>query len=93
MSNQQWINLGVDEQIVSSLIKRGINTPFPIQDLTIPDALQGNDVCGKAKTGSGKTLAFGIPMVQNLDQSSGETDPRGLIMAVSYTHLTLPTKA
>ncbi len=80
MSNQQWINLGVDEQIVSSLIKRGINTPFPIQDLTIPDALQGNDVCGKAKTGSGKTLAFGIPMVQNLDQPSGETDPRGLIM-------------
>ena len=80
MSNQKWINLGVDEQIVSSLIKRGINTPFPIQDLTIPDALQGNDVCGKAKTGSGKTLAFGIPMVQNLDQPSGETDPRGLIM-------------
>ena len=80
MSNQQWLNLGVDEQIVSSLIKRGINTPFPIQGLTIPDALRGNDVCGKAKTGSGKTLAFGIPMVQNLDQPSGETDPRGLIM-------------
>ena len=80
MSNQQWINLGVDEQIVSSLIKRGINTPFPIQGLTIPDALRGNDVCGKAKTGSGKTLAFGIPMVQNLDQPSGDNNPRGLIM-------------
>ena len=80
MSNQQWLNLGVDEQIVSSLIKRGIKTPFPIQSLTIPDALRGNDVCGKAKTGSGKTLAFGIPMVQNLDQSSGNKNPRGLIM-------------
>ena len=80
MSNQQWLNLGVDEQIVSSLIKRGIKTPFPIQGLTIPDALRGNDVCGKAKTGSGKTLAFGIPMVQNLDQSSGNKNPRGLIM-------------
>ncbi len=80
MSNQQWLNLGVDEQIVSSLIKRGINTPFPIQSLTIPDALRGNDVCGKAKTGSGKTLAFGIPMVQNLDQPSGDNNPRGLIM-------------
>ena len=80
MSNQQWLNLGVDEQIVSSLIKRGIKTPFPIQSLTIPDALRGNDVCGKAKTGSGKTLAFGIPMVQNLDQSSGNNNPRGLIM-------------
>jgi len=80
MSNQQWLNLGVDEQIVSSLIKRGVKTPFPIQDLTIPDALRGNDVCGKAKTGSGKTLAFGIPMVQNLDQPSGDNNPRGLIM-------------
>ncbi len=80
MNNQQWLNLGVDEQIVSSLIKRGINTPFPIQSLTIPDALRGNDVCGKAKTGSGKTLAFGIPMVQNLDQPSGDNNPRGLIM-------------
>ena len=80
MSNQQWLNLGVDEQIVSSLIKRGINKPFPIQGLTIPDALRGNDVCGKAKTGSGKTLAFGIPMVQNLDQPSGDNNPRGLIM-------------
>ena len=80
MSNQQWLNLGVDEQIVSSLINRGINTPFPIQGLTIPDALRGNDVCGKAKTGSGKTLAFGIPMVQNLDQPSGDNNPRGLIM-------------
>ena len=80
MSNRQWQNLGVDEQIISSLIKRGIKTPFPIQDLTIPDALRGNDVCGKAKTGSGKTLAFGIPMVQNLDQPSGDNNPRGLIM-------------
>jgi len=80
MSKQQWIDLGVDEQIVSSLMKRGINAPFPIQALTIPDALRGNDVCGKAKTGSGKTLAFGIPMVQNLDQASRVTDPRGLIM-------------
>ena len=80
MSKQQWIDLGVDEQIVSSLMKRGINAPFPIQALTIADALRGNDVCGKAKTGSGKTLAFGIPMVQNLDQASRVTDPRGLIM-------------
>ena len=80
MSKQQWIDLGVDERIVSSLMKRGINAPFPIQALTIADALRGNDVCGKAKTGSGKTLAFGIPMVQNLDQASRVTDPRGLIM-------------
>ena len=43
---------------------RGIHRPFPIQALTIPDAVAGRDVCGKAKTGSGKTLAFGLPLLQ-----------------------------
>jgi superfamily II DNA/RNA helicase len=41
----------------------GIRSPFPVQELTIPDALEGRDVCGKAKTGSGKTLAFGLPLL------------------------------
>src|SRR5690606_32330584 len=35
-----------------------------VQAITIPDALAGLDLCGKAKTGSGKTLAFGIPVLQ-----------------------------
>ena len=66
-SNQTWSDLGIDVDICEVLIKRGITSPFPIQTLTIPDALSGKDVCGKAKTGSGKTLAFGIPMIQNLN--------------------------
>ena len=45
---------------VRGLEKQGIISPFPIQTLTIQDALQGEDVCGKAKTGSGKTVAFGL---------------------------------
>ena len=66
-SNQTWSDLGIDADICEVLTKRGITSPFPIQALTIPDALSGKDVCGKAKTGSGKTLAFGIPMIQNLN--------------------------
>ena len=66
--------------IIQSLSERGINEPFPIQELTIPDALKLSDVCGKAKTGSGKTLAFGIPTIQNLAQSDIRTVPRGLIL-------------
>ena len=42
----------------------GDPTAFPIQALTIADAMAGRDVCGKAKTGSGKTLAFGLPLLQ-----------------------------
>ena len=43
-----------------------ITAPFPIQAMTVPDALAGRDLCGKAPTGSGKTLAFGIGAVARL---------------------------
>jgi superfamily II DNA/RNA helicase len=55
-------SLGVDPDLCKALEERGITEPFPIQTMTIPDALAGRDVCGKAKTGSGKTLAFGLPV-------------------------------
>ena len=80
MTINKWADLGVDPNIIQSLSERGINEPFPIQELTIPDALKSSDVCGKAKTGSGKTLAFGIPTIQNLAQSDTRTVPRGLIL-------------
>ena len=80
MTINKWADLGVDHNIIQSLSERGINEPFPIQELTIPDALKLSDVCGKAKTGSGKTLAFGIPTIQNLAQSDIRTIPRGLIL-------------
>lgn len=55
--------LGVAPSLVGALAAAGITEPFPIQSLTIPDALAGRDLCGKAKTGSGKTLAFGLPLL------------------------------
>ena len=48
------------------LAGRDIDTPFQIQALVIPEALQGGDVLAKSPTGSGKTLAFAIPIVQQL---------------------------
>jgi superfamily II DNA/RNA helicase len=61
--------LGVSDDLIDALSARGIDEPFPIQQLTIPDGLAGRDVCGKAKTGSGKTLAFGLPVIERLDRS------------------------
>ena len=75
-----WVDLGVDPKISETLKERDIPYPFPVQSLTIPDALRGVDVCGKAKTGSGKTLAFGIPMIQNLQQRERSKNPKGLIL-------------
>ena len=33
-----------------------------IQQVSIPQALQGNDLLAAAKTGSGKTLAYIVPV-------------------------------
>jgi superfamily II DNA/RNA helicase len=62
--------LGVDPRLVDALDAAGITAPFPIQALTIPDAVSGRDVCGKAKTGSGKTLAFGLPLLALAGQAT-----------------------
>ncbi len=56
--------LGVSEPVVQALAARGIMAPFQIQELVLPEALQGSDVLAKSPTGSGKTLAFGIPLVE-----------------------------
>jgi superfamily II DNA/RNA helicase len=61
------------------LEKLGITSPLPIQTATIPAALAGRDICGKAPTGSGKTLAFGMPIVANMTQSRPRR-PRALIL-------------
>jgi len=64
--SETFADLGLAEPIVEALEERGITEPFPIQALSIPDAITGRDVCGKAKTGSGKTLAFGLPVLHQL---------------------------
>lgn len=62
-----FADLGLSEPIVKALADRGIEEPFPIQAMSIPDAITGRDICGKAKTGSGKTFAFGLPVLHQID--------------------------
>ncbi|MCB0952209.1 MAG: DEAD/DEAH box helicase, partial [Microthrixaceae bacterium] len=72
-------SLGLEQDICAALAERGIETAFPIQEMTIPDILAGRDVCGKARTGSGKTLAFGLPLVQLLDRAKPKR-PTGIAL-------------
>jgi superfamily II DNA/RNA helicase len=79
-----FAELGVRSDLVAALQAKGIDTAFPIQAMTIHDALAGRDVCGKAKTGSGKTLGFGLPMLQRVAEAPRSTatiaTPRGLVL-------------
>lgn len=74
-----FADLGVSPDFTAALAAKGIDAPFPIQELTIPDALAGRDVCGKAKTGSGKTLAFGLPVLERV-KAAEPRRPRALIL-------------
>ncbi|KAK9147184.1 hypothetical protein Sjap_007087 [Stephania japonica] len=59
-------NLGLPQQLVETLEKRGITHLFPIQRAVLVPALEGQDIIARAKTGTGKTLAFGIPIIKRL---------------------------
>jgi len=71
--------LGVPAALGNALAEQGILEPFAVQALCIPPALEGRDVCGKAKTGSGKTLAFGIPLLLRAGTGASRR-PRGLVL-------------
>jgi len=76
-----FASLGVPARLVSVLAKTGITAPFPIQAATLPDALAGRDILGRAQTGSGKTLGFSLPLVARLaDGHTMAGRPRGLIL-------------
>jgi superfamily II DNA/RNA helicase len=71
--------LGVSDRVLAALAARGIETPFPVQALVVPEALEGGDVMVQSPTGSGKTLAFGLPLIEDLEP--GEDAPAALVLA------------
>src|ERR1700710_411405 len=70
--------LGVSANVVEALASNGINEPFNIQTLALPDAIAGLDILGKAPTGSGKTLAFAVPIVERTDPA--DKRPAALVL-------------
>ncbi len=76
---RSFADLGVAPDLVTALEDEGIVSPFPIQTMTLPTALGGRDITGKAKTGSGKTLAFGIPMLERVGAPKARR-PQGLVL-------------
>ncbi|MGV3103187.1 DEAD/DEAH box helicase [Rothia sp. 32237D007AR] len=65
-TSKTFADYGVRQDIADALAEKGITSPFPIQALTLPVALSGQDIIGQAKTGTGKTLGFGLPALQSV---------------------------
>jgi ATP-dependent RNA helicase RhlE len=79
MTHATFADLGISKVVVDELAERGIEQPFAVQKMVIPDVLAGHDVLAQSPTGSGKTLAFGVPLVERLKDSDAR--PSALILA------------
>ncbi|WP_158893139.1 DEAD/DEAH box helicase [Amycolatopsis anabasis] len=78
---KSFADLNLPEPLLRALRDAGITEPFPIQTATLPDALAGRDVLGRAQTGSGKTLAFGLALLARLDGGKARAKrPRALVL-------------
>ena len=78
-SNITFADLGLSQEMLKALEKKGYGYPTTIQAQAIPEFMQWKDVIAKAPTGTGKTFAFGIPMIEHID--AGSDAVQGLILA------------
>ena len=59
-------DFSISPEILKSIEEMGFKEATPIQKLSIPSLLKGEDLVGQAQTGTGKTAAFGIPMIESI---------------------------
>ncbi|KAK7995308.1 ATP-dependent rRNA helicase RRP3 [Apiospora arundinis] len=64
--DKSFKELGIVDSLCEACESLGYTNPTPIQQKSIPIALQNRDVIGLAETGSGKTAAFALPILQAL---------------------------
>ncbi len=56
----------LDPALERGIEAAGFTEPRPIQEKTIPAALEGRDILGLAQTGTGKTAAFALPLLDRI---------------------------
>lgn len=74
----KFTELNLPASLQTSIAKVGFTDATPIQEKTIPLALEGKDIIGSAQTGTGKTAAFLIPILSKLIQNP---QAKALVMA------------
>lgn len=63
--------LGLKQELLDAVEKLGFTEPTKVQELAIPAILSSQrDLVALAQTGTGKTGAFGLPALNQIDESS-----------------------
>jgi superfamily II DNA/RNA helicase len=64
----KFTDFKLDKVLEANILKKGYNSPTPVQDQSIPHIMTGVDVIGLANTGTGKTGAFLIPLIEKVNK-------------------------
>ena len=100
-SDNSFKSLGFSTQMVDLLMQKKIETPTPIQLLSIPAIFKHHKVVVGGETGSGKTLSFLYPVMQEIkayEQRTPDIDstkpahPKGIVL-VPTNELALQVKS
>ena len=70
----KFLDLNLEQKLLDTLKELGYKKPTPIQEKSIPLAIEGNDILGIAQTGTGKTASFTLPLISLL--STGRSKAR-----------------
>jgi ATP-dependent RNA helicase DeaD len=74
MKQLKFNELSLSAEMQQAITEMGFTEASPIQSEAIPHLLAGHDVIGQAQTGTGKTAAFGIPLLEQIDGKSKNTN-------------------
>lgn len=71
-----FASLGLTKPSLEAIAQLGFDTPTPIQEAVIPEALAQHDILAAAQTGTGKTLAFLLPIFDLMVRHWGSKRPK-----------------
>jgi ATP-dependent RNA helicase DDX6/DHH1 len=58
-----FADFGLSKELQLGIYEMGYENPSPIQEESIPMALQKKNIIARAKNGTGKTASYSIPMI------------------------------
>jgi len=69
---EDFRKLGLSENALQALQKKGYSTPTEIQRKAIPILMEGKrDIIAQSQTGTGKTASFALPIIEKIKENAG----------------------
>jgi ATP-dependent RNA helicase DDX6/DHH1 len=59
------------KRLLRGIYEYGFEAPSPVQEVSIPHIMMGNNIVCRAKNGTGKTGAYCIPLLNLIDETKG----------------------